>query len=86
MIRLLVGVLVFVLKIVLSRSAPSPVFMCWKQWLVSPIFPISPFCISMKPLDFGGGQIGLKVHFAESWNELHHLLIMESLGGNLNSG
>ncbi len=24
----------------------------------------------------------LKVHFAESWNELHHLLIMESLGGN----
>ena len=24
----------------------------------------------------------LKIHFAESWNELHHLLIMESLGGN----
>lgn len=24
----------------------------------------------------------LKVHFAESWNELHHLLIMEELGGN----
>lgn len=24
----------------------------------------------------------LKVHFAESWNELHHLLIMESLGGD----
>ncbi|XP_057858538.1 ubiquinol oxidase 4, chloroplastic/chromoplastic isoform X2 [Cryptomeria japonica] len=24
----------------------------------------------------------LKVHFAESWNELHHLLIMEALGGN----
>lgn len=24
----------------------------------------------------------LKVHFAESWNELHHLLISESLGGN----
>lgn len=23
----------------------------------------------------------LKIHFAESWNELHHLLIMESLGG-----
>eukprot|EP00540_Astrosyne_radiata_P001785 CAMPEP_0116832820 /NCGR_PEP_ID=MMETSP0418-20121206/6101_1 /TAXON_ID=1158023 /ORGANISM="Astrosyne radiata, Strain 13vi08-1A" /LENGTH=297 /DNA_ID=CAMNT_0004462217 /DNA_START=434 /DNA_END=1327 /DNA_ORIENTATION=- len=23
----------------------------------------------------------LKVHFAESWNELHHLLIMEELGG-----
>ena len=23
-----------------------------------------------------------QVHFAESWNELHHLLIMESLGGN----
>ncbi|CAL5029412.1 unnamed protein product [Urochloa decumbens] len=24
----------------------------------------------------------IKVHFAESWNELHHLLIMEELGGN----
>jgi ubiquinol oxidase len=24
----------------------------------------------------------LKVHFAETWNELHHLLIMESLDGN----
>lgn len=24
----------------------------------------------------------LKVHFAETWNELHHLLIMESLGGD----
>ena len=24
----------------------------------------------------------MKVHFAESWNELHHLLIMEELGGN----
>jgi ubiquinol oxidase len=24
----------------------------------------------------------LKVHFAETWNELHHLLIMESLEGN----
>jgi ubiquinol oxidase len=23
----------------------------------------------------------IKVHFAESWNELHHLLIMEELGG-----
>jgi hypothetical protein len=22
------------------------------------------------------------VHFAEEWNELHHLLIMESMGGN----
>lgn len=24
----------------------------------------------------------IKVHFAESWNELHHLKIMEELGGN----
>ncbi|KAF5728889.1 ubiquinol oxidase 4 chloroplastic/chromoplastic [Tripterygium wilfordii] len=24
----------------------------------------------------------LKVHFAENWNEMHHLLIMEELGGN----
>jgi ubiquinol oxidase len=24
----------------------------------------------------------IQIHFAESWNELHHLLIMETLGGN----
>jgi ubiquinol oxidase len=24
----------------------------------------------------------IKLHFAETWNELHHLLIMEALGGN----
>lgn len=24
----------------------------------------------------------LKIHFAEEWNELHHLMIMEELGGN----
>lgn len=24
----------------------------------------------------------LKIHFAESWNEMHHLLIMEELGGS----
>jgi hypothetical protein len=23
-----------------------------------------------------------KIHFAEEWNELHHLLIMEALGGD----
>lgn len=28
----------------------------------------------------------IKLHFAESWNELHHLLIMESLGGNQEFG
>lgn len=28
----------------------------------------------------------LKVHFAESWNELHHLLIMEELGGSKHWG
>jgi ubiquinol oxidase len=24
----------------------------------------------------------IKLHFSESWNEMHHLLIMEFLGGN----
>ena len=26
--------------------------------------------------------MGRQVHFAEEWNELHHLMIMESLGGD----
>jgi ubiquinol oxidase len=33
-------------------------------------------------LGFWRGADLLKVHFAETWNELHHLLIMESLDGN----
>ncbi|GMI21495.1 hypothetical protein TeGR_g12121 [Tetraparma gracilis] len=28
----------------------------------------------------------IKLHFAEAWNELHHLLIMEDLGGNTRWG
>lgn len=26
--------------------------------------------------------LGVQIHFAEEWNELHHLQIMESLGGD----
>ena len=26
--------------------------------------------------------VGRQIHFAEEWNELHHLQIMESLGGD----
>ena len=28
------------------------------------------------------GCVALQIHFAEEWNELHHLQIMESLGGD----
>ena len=28
------------------------------------------------------GAATKRVHFAEEWNEFHHLLIMEALGGN----
>lgn len=35
---------------------------------------------------FGERELGdfMRTHYAESDNELHHLLIMESLGGNEN--
>jgi len=44
----------------------------------STIFPI--FSFSHRPLDMSFMYI-----FSEADNELHHLLIMESLGGNENS-
>ena len=41
-------------------------------------------CLPCRKLLDGRAQSGftLQVHFAEEWNELHHLMIMESLGGD----
>ena len=44
-------------------------------------FSQAPYGKSLNSLNFmcGGAR---QIHFAEEWNELHHLQIMESLGGD----
>ena len=56
--------------------------------LHSSISPLSfPGCLAPTPtslpLSLPPSPSSLQVHFAEEWNELHHLQIMESLGGDL---
>lgn len=81
MIRLLVGVLVFVLKTV-YRDRPIPRFYVLETVARIPYFSYLSVLHFYETLGFWRRADWLKVHFAESWNELHHLLIMEALGGD----
>ena len=81
MIRLLVGVLVFVIN-VLYRNRPYPRFYVLETVARVPYFAYMSVLHLYESLGWWRKADWLKVHFAESWNELHHLLIMESLGGN----
>ena len=81
MIRLLVGVLVFVIN-VLYRDRPYPRFYVLETVARVPYFSYLSVLHLYETLGWWRQVDWLKVHFAESWNELHHLLIMESLGGS----
>lgn len=81
MIRLLVGVLVVVLKTV-YRDRPIPRFYVLETVARIPYFSYLSVLHLYETLGFWRRADWLKVHFAESWNELHHLLIMEALGGD----
>ncbi|MGR3275960.1 alternative oxidase [Acaryochloris marina NIES-2412] len=81
MIRLLVGVLVFVLKTV-YRDRPIPRFYVLETVARIPYFSYLSVLHFYETLGIWRRADWLKVHFAESWNELHHLLIMEALGGD----
>lgn len=80
MIRLLVGVLVFVINTV-YRDRPYPRFYVLETVARVPYFSYLSVLHLYETLGFWRRVDWLKVHFAESWNELHHLLIMEELGG-----
>lgn len=80
MIRLLVGVLVFVINTV-YRDRPYPRFYVLETVARVPYFAYLSVLHFYETLGWWRKADWLKVHFAESWNELHHLLIMESLGG-----
>lgn len=80
MIRVLVGVLVFVINVVYKKR-PYPRFYVLETVARVPYFSYLSVLHLYETLGWWRKVDWLKVHFAESWNELHHLLIMESLGG-----
>lgn len=81
MIRALVGILVWVIN-GLYRDRPYPRFYVLETVARVPYFAYMSVLHLYETLGWWRKADWLKVHFAESWNELHHLLIMESLGGN----
>ncbi|PZD71156.1 hypothetical protein C1752_07884 [Acaryochloris thomasi RCC1774] len=81
MIRILVGILVFVINVV-YRDRPYPRFYVLETVARVPYFAYMSVLHLYETLGLWRKADWLKVHFAESWNELHHLLIMESLGGS----
>jgi ubiquinol oxidase len=83
MIKALVNVLVFVIN-VLYRDRPIPRFYVLETVARVPYFAYLSVLHFYETLGLWRRADWLKIHFAESWNELHHLLIAEELGGNNN--
>lgn len=83
MIRVLVGILAFVINQV-YRDRPMPRFYVLETVARVPYFSYLSVLHLYETLGLWRKADWLKVHFAESWNELHHLLIMEELGGSQN--
>lgn len=81
LIRVIVGFFVFVVDFVYgNRSYPR--FYVLETIARVPYFSYLSVLHLYETLGSWRKADLLKVHFAETWNELHHLLIMESLGGN----
>jgi ubiquinol oxidase len=80
-IRFLVNFLVAVIDI-LYKNRPYPRFYVLETVARVPYFAFLSVLHLYETVGAWRKADWLKVHFAESWNELHHLLIMESLGGN----
>ncbi|MBD2100192.1 plastoquinol terminal oxidase [Leptolyngbya sp. FACHB-261] len=81
MIRFVVGVLVFVTD-VLYQKRPYQRFYVLETIARVPYFAYLSVLHLYETLGYWRKADLLKIHFAETWNELHHLLIMESLGGS----
>jgi hypothetical protein len=81
MVRILVDLLVFVIDFV-YKSRPIPRFYVLETVARVPYFSYLSVLHLYETLGLWRRVDWLKIHFAESWNELHHLLIMESLGGD----
>jgi len=61
-----------------SRTPCIHDFLCWRQLLASHFAYTQSYLY--ETMGWWRKADWLKVHFAESWNELHHLLIAESGG------
>ncbi|MEH2404613.1 alternative oxidase [Nostoc sp.] len=81
MIRLLVNFLEFVLNAFYRKRLYARFYVLETVARV-PYFSFLSVLHLYESLGWWRKSDWLKVHFAESWNELHHLLIAESLGGN----
>ncbi|NEO29307.1 MAG: plastoquinol terminal oxidase [Symploca sp. SIO3C6] len=81
MIKFLVNVLVFVLDN-LYKDRSYPRFYVLETVARVPYFAYTSVLHFYETVGLWRKCNWLKVHFAESWNEMHHLLIMESLGGD----
>ncbi|HEY9806815.1 MAG TPA: alternative oxidase, partial [Candidatus Obscuribacterales bacterium] len=81
LLRSLVGILVFVID-TFYRDRPYQRFYVLETVARVPYFSYLSVLHLYETLGRWRKADWLKVHFAEAWNELHHLLIMESLGGD----
>ncbi|WP_250126387.1 alternative oxidase [Chroococcidiopsis sp. CCMEE 29] len=81
MIRLLVNFLEALLN-TFYRSRLYPRFFVLETVARVPYFAYTSVLHLYETMGWWRKADWLKVHFAESWNELHHLLIAESLGGS----
>ncbi|MBW4682617.1 MAG: plastoquinol terminal oxidase [Microcoleus vaginatus WJT46-NPBG5] len=81
MIRLLVNVLEWILN-TFYRNRRYPRFFVLETVARVPYFAYTSVLHLYETMGWWRKADWLKVHFAESWNELHHLLISEELGGN----
>lgn len=81
MIRLLVNFLELLLNTV-YRNRLYPRFYVLETVARVPYFAYTSVLHLYETMGWWRKSDWIKVHFAESWNELHHLLTIESLGGN----
>lgn len=85
LIRIVVSFFVFIVDVIYGdRSYPR--FYVLETIARVPYFSFLSVLHLYETLGFWRKADWLKVHFSETWNELHHLLIMESLGGNAEWG
>jgi len=83
MIRLLVNFLEFILR-TFYQDRWYPRFYVLETIARVPYFAYLSVLHLYESLGYWHKSDWLKVHFAESWNELHHLRIVEALGGGKN--
>ena len=81
LIRVIVSFFVFIVDVIYGKRSYARFYLLETIARV-PYFSFLSVLHFYETIGFWRKADWLKVHFAETWNELHHLLIMESLGGN----